>query len=143
MLWNTEKFPRGLPWLTGYLKSIGFLPGIYTDAGNLSCGGYPGAFGYEELDAKTFESWGFTYLKLDGCNMPRGTEDEYKATYGKWHDILSKLDQPMVFSESAPAYFAEAANLTDWSVYLSIGSLFPFYIRSRAESYLKSCYANI
>lgn len=114
MLWNPEKFPRGLPWLTGYLKSIGFLPGIYTDAGNLSCGGYPGAFGYEELDAKTFESWGFTYLKLDGCNMPTGTEAEYKATYGKWHDILSKLEQPMVFSESAPAYFAEAANLTDW-----------------------------
>jgi len=114
MQWDTEKFPHGLPWLTTYLKKLGFEPGIYTDAGNLSCGGYPGAYGYEELDAQTFASWGFTYLKLDGCNMPTGTEAEYKAVYGKWHSILSKMSPPMVFSESAPAYFAEAANLTDW-----------------------------
>ena len=114
MQWNTEKFPHGLPWLTNYLKNLGFEPGIYTDAGNLSCGGYPGAYGFEELDAQTFASWGFTYVKLDGCNMPTGTEAEYKTVYGKWHSILSTMDPPLVFSESAPAYFAEAANLTDW-----------------------------
>ncbi|KAF4626555.1 hypothetical protein G7Y89_g11608 [Cudoniella acicularis] len=114
MVWNTEKFPRGLPWLTQFLKSLGFIPGIYTDAGTKSCGGYPGAYGYEELDAKTFASWGFEYLKVDGCNMPTGTEAEYKQVYGHWHDVLSKLETPMVFSESAPAYFAEASNLTDW-----------------------------
>jgi hypothetical protein len=114
MQWNTEKFPHGLPWLTNYLKNLGFEPGIYTDAGNKSCGGYPGAYGYEELDAQTFASWGFTYLKLDGCNMPTGTEEEYKAVYGHWHSILSTMSPPLVFSESAPAYFAEAANLTDW-----------------------------
>jgi alpha-galactosidase len=43
MQWNEEKFPHGLPWLTNYLKNLGFEPGIYTDAGNKSCGGYPGA----------------------------------------------------------------------------------------------------
>ncbi|CZR61098.1 related to alpha-galactosidase precursor [Phialocephala subalpina] len=114
MVWNSEKFPHGLPWLTNYLKDLGFTPGIYTDAGNLSCGGYPGAYGYEELDAQTFADWGFEYVKLDGCNMPTGTEEEYKEVYGKWHEILSNMESPMVFSESAPAYFAEAANLTDW-----------------------------
>ncbi|RDL41761.1 Alpha-galactosidase [Venustampulla echinocandica] len=114
MVWDAEKFPHGLPWLTKTLKGLGFIPGIYTDAGTKSCGGYPGAFGYEELDAKTFASWGFEYLKLDGCNMPTGTEAEYKKVYGHWHDILSKMKSPMVFSESAPAYFAEASNLTDW-----------------------------
>jgi alpha-galactosidase len=46
--------------------------------------------------------------------MPTGTEEEYKEVYGKWHDALSKTSPPMVFSESAPAYFAEADNLTDW-----------------------------
>lgn len=78
------------------------------------CGGYPGAFGYEDLDAKTFSSWGFDYLKVDGCNMPTGTEQEYKAVYGHWHDALTEQKPPLVFSQSAPAYFAEAANLTDW-----------------------------
>jgi alpha-galactosidase len=114
MQWNAEKFPSGLPWLTSYLKKLGFSPGIYTDAGTLSCGGYPGAYGHEELDAKTFADWGFEYLKLDGCNMPTGTEEEYKEVYGHWHEILSSMESPLVFSESAPAYFAEAANLTDW-----------------------------
>lgn len=114
MVWNAEKFPNGLPWLTSYLKKLGFTPGIYTDAGTKSCGGYPGAYGYEALDAKTFAYWGFQYLKLDGCNMPTGTEAEYKQVYGHWHEILSSMNPPMVFSESAPAYFAEAANLTDW-----------------------------
>lgn len=116
MQWDPEKFPRGLPWLTDFIKSHGFIPGIYTDAGNLSCGGYPGAYGYEEIDAKTFVDWGFEYLKLDGCNMPGGaTEAIYRDVYGKWHDILSSMwPNQMVFSESAPAYFAEADNLTDW-----------------------------
>ncbi|KAG0650012.1 putative alpha-galactosidase A [Hyphodiscus hymeniophilus] len=114
MQWNPAKFPRGLPWLTSYLKSLGFQAGIYTDAGLKSCGGYPGAHGYERLDAETFASWGFDYVKLDGCNMPTGTEEEYKMVYGHWHAILSAMEPPLVFSESAPAYFAEADNLTDW-----------------------------
>ncbi|KAA8576444.1 hypothetical protein EYC84_006565 [Monilinia fructicola] len=114
LLWNPEKFPRGLPWLTSYLKSLGFNSGIYTDAGINSCGGYPGSYGYEELDAQSYASWGFDYLKVDGCNMPIATEQEYELVYGRWHSILSKLENPLIFSESAPAYFAEQDNLTDW-----------------------------
>lgn len=116
MQWDPDKFPRGLPWLTDFLKSQGFIPGIYTDAGNLSCAGYPGAYGYEQLDAETFVDWGFEYLKLDGCNMPEGaTEATYREVYGKWHHVLSSMwPRQLVFSESAPAYFAEADNLTDW-----------------------------
>lgn len=119
MMWNEDKFPEGLRWLTSQLKSMGFMPGIYTDAGQKSCGGFPGAFGHEQLDAETFAGWGFEYLKLDGCNMPVSTEAEYRDVYGKWHTILSGLENPLVFSESAPAYFAEADNLTDWYTVMS------------------------
>ncbi|ROW15679.1 hypothetical protein VPNG_02178 [Cytospora leucostoma] len=115
MQWDPVKFPRGLSWLTDFLRSKGFIPGIYTDAGNKSCAGFPGAYDYEETDARDFVNWGFEYLKLDGCNMPDTTEETYRAVYGKWHDILSSMyPSQMVFSESAPAYFAEAENLTDW-----------------------------
>lgn len=117
MQWDPAKFPHGLSWLTAALTARGFVPGIYTDAGTLSCGGYPGAYGHEVLDAQTFADWGFAYLKLDGCNMPDGaTAAVYRRVYGKWHDVLAATPPPrrMVFSESAPAYFAEAANLTDW-----------------------------
>lgn len=115
MAWDEKKFPRGPYWLTDFIKSKGFIPGIYTDAGNKSCAGYPGAYGYEEIDAQDFVNWGFEYLKLDGCNMPDTTEATYKRVYGKWHDILSAMwPKQMLFSESAPAYFAEASNLSSW-----------------------------
>jgi alpha-galactosidase len=112
--WDPEKFPHGLPWLAKYMNDRGFSLGIYSDAGNETCGGYPGSLGYEEIDAASFSSWGIDYLKLDGCNMPDPTEASYKKVYGHWHEVLDQLPQPLIFSESAPAYFAEEDNLTDW-----------------------------
>nr|Q0CPK2.2 RecName: Full=Probable alpha-galactosidase A; AltName: Full=Melibiase A; Flags: Precursor [Aspergillus terreus NIH2624] len=118
LMWNTTKFPRGLPWLGSYVKAKGFRFGIYEDAGNLTCGGYPGSLGHEELDARTFADWGVEYLKLDGCNVfPEGgrtSEQQYEHLYGLWHRILSGMPHPLVFSESAPAYFANEKNLSDW-----------------------------
>lgn len=116
--WNTTKFPHGIPWLARHLKAQGFHVGIYEDAGNLTCGGYPGSFGHEALDAQTFAAWGIDYLKLDGCNVfpehSRTLEEEYKARYAHWHSILKQMHHPLIFSESAPAYFADPANLTSW-----------------------------
>lgn len=112
--WNTTLFPNGLIWLGEYVKSKGFHFGIYEDSGNATCGGYPGTRGHEELDAKTFQSWGIDYLKLDGCNVYPSTEQEYQDRYSKWHQILTSLDHPLIFSESAPAYFSGLRNNTDW-----------------------------
>ena len=112
--WNTTLFPNGLIWLREYVNSKGFHFGIYEDSGNETCGGYPGSRGYEELDAKTFESWGIDYLKLDGCNVYPFTKQQYQDLYSKWHQILTNLDKPMIFSESAPAYFSDTNNNTDW-----------------------------
>ncbi|KAF2163875.1 carbohydrate-binding module family 13 protein [Zasmidium cellare ATCC 36951] len=116
--WNETLFPNGLPWLGNYLKQRGFHFGIYSDAGNETCGGYPGSLGYEEIDAKTFASWGIDYLKLDGCNVypkpGQSDEERYQEIYSHWHDIFSHSENPLIFSESAPAYFAGEDNLTDW-----------------------------
>ena len=119
--WNPELFPQGIPWLAEYVNNKGFRLGIYSDAGNLTCGGYPGSLGYEEIDARDFDAWGIEYLKLDGCNISpeegQTAEDRYQEIYRKWHDIFSKSDDPLVFSESAPAYFSQdtgAGNFTDW-----------------------------
>jgi alpha-galactosidase len=114
LAWNTTLFPNGLIWLGEYVKSKGFHFGIYEDSGNATCGGYPGTLGHEELDAKTFESWGIDYLKLDGCNVFPPTEQRYQDLYSKWHQILTSLDHPLIFSESAPAYFSDTSNNTDW-----------------------------
>ncbi|KAH8816528.1 glycoside hydrolase superfamily [Xylogone sp. PMI_703] len=112
--WDPEKFPNGIPWLANYMHERGFSLGIYSDAGNVTCGGYTASLGHEALDASTFASWGVDYLKLDGCNVPDGTEETYKQIYGHWHEVLENLEQPLIFSQSAPAYFASVPNLTDW-----------------------------
>lgn len=116
--WNVTLFPRGLPWLGRYFKSKGFKFGNYEDSGNMTCGGYPGSYGYEKQDAETFASWGVDYLKLDGCHVypadGRTSEEQYRIRYGLWHDILSKMSKPLIFSESAPACFTSTTNSTDW-----------------------------
>lgn len=35
----------------------------YSDSGWLTCAGYPGSFQNEAKDAKTYQDWGFDYLK--------------------------------------------------------------------------------
>lgn len=116
--WDPELFPNGMIWLGKYIKERGLKFGIYSDAGTLTCGEYPGSLGYEEIDAQTFAEWGVEYLKLDGCNVPvpdgDTMEKAYKDIYEHWHEVLSKMDNPLVFSESAPAYFSSDENLTDW-----------------------------
>lgn len=116
--WDTDLFPNGLVWLGKYFKEKGFKFGIYSDVGNLTCGEYPGSYGYEKLDAETFASWGIDFLKLDGCNVPnpenKKEADNYIELYHMWHKILSDLDEPMMFSESAPAYFCDGQPLDDW-----------------------------
>ena len=45
----------------------GMKLGIYSDAGPLTCAGYPGSRHHEEDDAQTWADWGIDYLKYDNC----------------------------------------------------------------------------
>lgn len=58
----------------------GLIFGIYEDYGNLTCGGYPGVKGNEELDAQTFADWTVDYVKLDGCYTDPVDMDEGNRT---------------------------------------------------------------
>ncbi|QDS74720.1 hypothetical protein FKW77_000775 [Venturia effusa] len=132
--WNTALFPRGIPWLADYVNSRGFRLGIYQDSGDTTCGGYPGSEGYEEIDARTFAGWGIDYLKLDGCNIHpkqgRNMLAETEYLYKKWASVLSKMEKPLVFSESAPAYFSgpldytSETNRTDWNLAMEFAPLY-------------------
>ena len=37
---------------------MGLKIGIYSDAGDWTCQGYPASLGYEKIDAQTFADWG-------------------------------------------------------------------------------------
>lgn len=106
------RFQHGMAWLSGEVHSRGLLFGLYGDVGLLTCEKYPGSWGHERTDAETFRDWGVDYLKLDGCNMPRGAD--YAAGYVKWGEELRRLAQaggpnirPIAFSCSWPAYLGE------------------------------------
>ena len=61
---NTEKFPRGMAAVANDIHDLGLKFGMYSDAGRYTCGQYEGSLDHEEVDAKTFASWGVDYLKV-------------------------------------------------------------------------------
>ncbi len=79
---DPQKFPSGIKALADYVHSKGLKLGIYSDAAQLTCGGYTASLGFEKQDAKTFASWGIDYLKYDYCGAPEDAETaqtRYKA----------------------------------------------------------------
>ena len=55
---DKEKFPHGMKAIADYVHSKGIKFGMYTCCGTLTCAGYPGSYGYEYIDAKTFAEFG-------------------------------------------------------------------------------------
>lgn len=67
---NPQAFPRGMAAMANFIHERGFKFGLYTDRASLTCEGYPGSMGHEELDAETFAGWGVDLIKNDGCWDP-------------------------------------------------------------------------
>ncbi|KDQ12125.1 glycoside hydrolase family 27 protein [Botryobasidium botryosum FD-172 SS1] len=102
---DPAKFPSGMANLTSYLHSHGFKAGIYSDSGWMTCGGYPGSYDNELLDAQTFHKWGFDYLKYDNCAIPYDsiTRENTPGRYRRMSDAIASVAKstkstPMVFS---------------------------------------------
>lgn len=54
--------------LGDFIHARGLKFGIYSSPARTTCAGYPGSFGHELEDARTFASWGVDYLKYDTCS---------------------------------------------------------------------------
>ncbi|CAJ1371411.1 unnamed protein product [Effrenium voratum] len=95
---DQAKFPSGtLKPLADYVHSKGLLFGTYTDRGELTCAGRPGAARHEEIDAQTYAAWGVDYLKEDSCNASTDHETAF-AEYGRMRDALNASGRPVLFS---------------------------------------------
>ena len=76
---NPERFPKGIKYVADYVHSRGLKFGIYTCCGTKTCGGYPGSYGYESIDAQTYADWGVDYIKEDWCYTDGlDTQTQYK-----------------------------------------------------------------
>jgi alpha-galactosidase len=124
---NPRRFPDGMRPVATAIHALGLKFGIYEDAGYATCGRYAGSGAGKNggqphfaADARLFASWGVDYLKLDGCNIEPAAgatgNAAYRAAYRAESRALSVVGRPIVFSESAPAYFQ---GTPDWYDVLS------------------------
>lgn len=98
LLIHPTRFPRGMKRVVDYIHSLGLKAGIYSDAGQNTCGNYwnkdtiargVGLLGHEYQDAELFfNKLGFDFIKVDYCgaaswyNTPRlsyDTQERYTA----------------------------------------------------------------
>lgn len=118
------RFPQGMKPLADAIHRLGLKFGIYEDAGSETCGkfagsGQPQGGGQDHFvqDARLFASWGVDYLKLDGCNVYARNQGEnvaaYRRAYAAESAALKGVGRPIVFSESAPAYFEDTPEWYD------------------------------
>ncbi|MBV8897406.1 MAG: glycoside hydrolase family 27 protein [Acidobacteriaceae bacterium] len=95
---TNKKFPD-MKALADYVHSKGLKIGIYSSPGPTTCGGWPGSYGHEEQDAKTYASWGFDYLKYDWCSAGAiYTNADLRPVYQKMGDALQASGRPIVYS---------------------------------------------
>ncbi len=94
---DPKKFPSGMKALVDYVHGKNMKIGIYSDADQLTCGGYTASLGFEEQDAKTFADWGFDYLKYDYCGAPPDWQTAI-ARYEKMAKALKKSGRNIMFS---------------------------------------------
>lgn len=92
---DPQRFPSGMKALADYIHSIGLKFGIYSCAGDKTCGERPGSRGHEYQDAITYAQWGVDYLKYDWCNT---TGLNAPAAYITMRDALYAAGRPVVFS---------------------------------------------
>src|SRR5690349_6105632 len=95
---DPEKFPNGIKALADYVHSRGFKIGIYSDAADRTCGGYPGSLGFEDQDAALWASWDIDFLKYDYCNAPLYDQAEAIKRYTRMGEALRKTGRDFLFS---------------------------------------------
>jgi alpha-galactosidase len=92
---DSTRFPEGIKYLADYLHSKGLKFGIYTCCGTKTCGGRPGSYGYEVIDAKTYAEWGVDFIKVDWCFTDGlDTRTQYKIM----SDAIKTTGRPMILS---------------------------------------------
>lgn len=112
LLFHPERFPDGIKPVADYAHRLGLKAGIYSEAGDNTCGYYydgegdrgagSGLYGHEEEDLQLFfEECGFDFLKVDWCGALRLGLDE-KTQYTKIGRIVDKwrlkLNKPLVYN---------------------------------------------
>eukprot|EP01083_Nonionella_stella_P237253 832456_1 len=67
--YDPVKFPNGIRYIADYIHKKHLKFGLYSDAGTMTCAGYPGSVLHEDLDAQLFiNEYDIDLLKYDWCH---------------------------------------------------------------------------
>lgn len=58
-----------------YVKGLGLELGIYSSPNKLTCGGFPGSLGLEDIHARQFAGWGVKFVKYGYCPTRNKEQD--------------------------------------------------------------------
>lgn len=104
---DSTKFPSGMKALADYIHGKKLKAGIYTDAGENTCGSIydkdekgigVGIYGYVNEDCNTFfKTWGYDFLKVDWCGGKEMKLNE-EAEYTKIITAVRAIDKDLVFN---------------------------------------------
>jgi alpha-galactosidase len=102
VLQTNEKFPD-MKALAEYVHAKGLKLGIYSGPGPTTCQRFPASYQFEEIDARTWASWGIDYLKYDWCGYSQieSTRTELpglQKPYLLMRRVLDTIDRDMVYS---------------------------------------------
>ncbi len=116
LILNTKRFPSGMRSLTDYIHGKGLKAGIYSDAGNNTCGsGNTNAWGlnvgfydHEDEDCQLyFGDWNFDFIKVDYCggnNLSLNEQLQYTRISQAIHRQEQALGKRIVFNVCRWAY---------------------------------------
>lgn len=107
---DSIRFPAGMAALGAYLHSRGLSFGHYSAASVNTCDGFPGSKDFEFIDAETFAGWGVSYLKLDGCAIPRGDHSYYATGVRTLNAEFASSARATLFAAGAPPSSAACAD---------------------------------
>lgn len=98
---HPQRFPEGMEGVAGYIHSLGLKAGIYSDAGNNTCGSIwdndvhgvgMGMYGFEHQDADLyFNEWGFDFIKIDYCGAGQELSLEEEKRYMEIRQAIDKV----------------------------------------------------
>ncbi|MFT3903795.1 MAG: glycoside hydrolase family 27 protein [Niabella sp.] len=136
LLTDDKKFPSGMGDVAAYIHSKGLKAGIYTDAGNNTCGSMynndangigVGLYGHIEQDCNLFfKQWKYDFLKVDWCGGEKMKLDE-ETEYTKIINVVKGMDKNITFNICRWQFPGEwAIKMADsWRISGDIRSSFP------------------
>lgn len=121
LICDSRKFPHGMKSVADYIHRKGLKAGIYTDAGDNTCGSHGengdplgigvGLWQHEEQDIKMFfHEWGYDFLKVDWCGG-RHLELDKQKRYTEISKLIRKVDNKAVFNVCCWGYPGEWVNI--------------------------------